>query len=479
MGMDFKRRLLLGCCLVLGLLSAGLGSAASALAFNLDPLGFRLSSPVYTVHENEGAAVVTIQRIDTTREAQIRYLTLPGSAVRGQDFRAVRSMIDFQPGQATASFRVPIYDHHMPGLPRTVNIGIFGPSPVGMTSPHNAVLTIINDDPLSLVRDMLNPLGLPTAPPASDPLRGASPYIDSNYGLAAVAARRWRRTHPRAAGMLDVIAREPEVHRFGNWVPRSEIGLKVSQYLEQAAIEQPGRVPEFATYWVVDSKRARPHCGSYSDPPWRVAAYHQWIHNLAAGVSGYPAIMFLEMDSLITVGCLSHHGLQVRLQELHDAIDTLAKVPHLVVYLDAGAADALDAAAEARLLRGAGVSEIQGFFLNSTHFDWTLREIRYGEKISRMTGGKHFVVNTAENGRGPLVPRDRVHNGNEILCNPPGRGLGPLPTFNTGYRNVDAFAWIANPGKSGGPCRPGAPSTGFFWPQLALELVRNADFRVR
>ncbi len=96
-----------------------------------------------------------------------------------------------------------------------------------------------------------------------------------------------------------------------------------------------------------------------------------------------------------------------------------------------------------------------------------------------MTGGKHFVVNTAENGRGPLVPRNRVRYGNEILCNPPGRGLGPKPTFNTGYRNVDAFAWIANPGKSGGSCRPGAPPTGIFWPKLALELARNADFRVR
>ena len=110
------------------------------------------------------------------------------------------------------------------------------------------------------------------------------------------------------------------------------------------------------------------------------------------------------------------------------------------------------------MLRRAGVSEIQGFYVNSTHFDWTSREIRYGQAIARMTGGKHFVVNTAENGRGPLVPRNRVRDGNEVLCNPPGRGLGPKPTFNTGYRYVDAFAWIANPGKSGGQCRPGRPA---------------------
>jgi endoglucanase len=308
-------------------------------------------------------------------------------------------------------------------------------------------------------------------------LAGARPFLDSHYGLAAVQARRWSHSHPRAAAMLEVIAREPEVHRFGNWTGPNP-GLGVSQYLERAAIEEPGTIPEFATYYVVTG-RANASCGHYSDPPWRQGAYHKWIQSLAQGVGSYRAIMFLEMDSLITVGCLSRHGLQVRLHELHDAIDILSRVPGLVVYLDAGAGDAVPAGKTASLLRHAGVGEIQGFFVNSTHFDWTSREIRYGKAISRMTGGKHFVVNTAENGRGPLAPRSRVRQGNEVLCNPPGRGLGPRPTFGTGYRKVDAFAWIANPGKSGGPCRPGAPPTGIFWPQLAVQLVRHADFKVR
>jgi len=202
------------------------------------------------------------------------------------------------------------------------------------------------------------------------------------------------------------------------------------------------------------------------------------VTNFARGIGDYRAIVFLEVDSLITVNCLSHHGLQVRLQELHDAFDALSQDPRVVVYTDAGAADALNAARAARLLRRAGIGEIQGFFLNATHFDWTRKEIRYGEQISRMTGGKHFVVNTAMNGRGPLIPRDRVRDGNEDLCSPPGRGLGPLPTFDTGFPRVDAFAWIAYPGRSGG-CGKGAPPTGRFWVARALSLVRHADFAVR
>ncbi|MFZ0041613.1 MAG: glycoside hydrolase family 6 protein, partial [Solirubrobacteraceae bacterium] len=324
----------------------------------------------------------------------------------------------------------------------------------------------------------LNPLGLAATPPASDPLTGATAFVDRRDGLAAIQMRRWRHRHPARAAMLGVIAAQPGVARFGNWTGPNP-GLPVSQYLIRAQEEQPGSVPELATYYVVDSQRTHPHCGHYADPPWRVRDYHRWIESLAKGIGDHPAILFLEMDSLITIGCLDHHGLEVRLSELHNAIDVLSALPHVVVYLDAGAADALSATRAATLLRAAGVGEIQGFFLNSTHFDWTSREIKYGDTISLLTGGKHFVVNTAENGRGPLVPKDRVKNGNEVLCDPRGRGLGPKPTFDTGYANVDAFAWIANPGTSGGTCRPGAPKAGVFWPALALELVRNAVFKVR
>jgi endoglucanase len=277
--------------------------------------------------------------------------------------------------------------------------------------------------------------------------------------------------------MLGVIASQPEVHRWGDWSGPNP-GIQVSQFMVRTQQEEPGTVPEFATYWLVDSKRIHRRCHHYADPLWRQRAYHDWVESLARGIGNYRAVMFEEMDSLITIGCLSRKGLAVREHELADANAILAQVPHLVVYQDAGAADAVPAREMARMLLASGVSKIRGFFLNSTHFDWTLHEIKYGEQISRLTGGKHFVVNTAENGQGPLVPHNRVRYGNELLCNPPNRGLGPKPTFHTGFVNVDAFAWIANPGKSGGHCRPGAPPTGDFWPALALELVRHADFKV-
>ena len=95
-------------------------------------------------------------------------------------------------------------------------------------------------------------------------------------------------------------------------------------------------------------------------------------------------------------------------------------------------------------------------------------------------------MNTGEDGQGPLRPQNIVRSGNEVLCNPVGRGLGPKPTTATGFPNVDMFAWTSNPGESGGQCHdqpgrelPGAPPTGAYWPQYALMLVKNADFAVR
>jgi endoglucanase len=449
---------------------------AAGHAAPFDPLGFHLSSPVYIVNENAGDAVITIERTDTTREAQIRYIAQPMTAERGIDFIPVKAMLNFLPGQSSATFKIPIIDHGVPGLPKTVSVWLFGPSPIGMGIPDHAVLTILNNDVVSVLRNPLNPLGLLTPPPVSDPLLGARPFVDPE-SLIADQVHAWRHSHPRAAGMLKVIADEPFVQRFGHGI--SNPSVPVSQYLERSQVEQPGTIPELSTYWLVDANIIHPQCHHYSDSPARQKRFHNWVENLAKGIGDNRAILFFEVDSLITVGCLSHHGLEVRLAELRDALSILSRVPRLVVYLDAGAADAAPAGTMARLLREAGVSQIQGFFLNATHFDWTLNEIRYGDEISRMTGGKHFVVSTSENGRGPLVPHDRKVNGNEVLCNPAGRGLGPKPTFDTGYRNVDAFAWIGNPGKSGGSCRPGAPPVGYFWWSFAIQLVRNANFKVR
>jgi endoglucanase len=475
MAMLRVRRLMI---LSLGLLGALLAPAAAHADASSDPSGFRLQSSALSVNENAGQAVITVERADTSEDAQIRYITLGDgvpcgpaecTAVDPIDFSSVKGELDFPVGVASETFTVPIVDHGVSGAAKTIQVSLFGPSPIGMASPSEAVLTILNDDPVFL-HDSQNPLALPVTPGVGNPLSGATFFVDPDSEAAHAALQN---------PAIDAIAREPGTARFGsfsfgkNGVPN--IATAVSRYLSRAQVESPGTVPLLATYRIVHGL-----CGHASDSPADVASYHNFIEGFAQGIGSYRAVLFLEMDSIITMPCLSRHGKAVREHELQDAINILtANCPHLVIYLDAGAADALSARDAAKYLRASGIARIQGFFLNATHFDWTSHEIRYGEQISHLTRGKHFVVNTGENGQGPMRPRDIVHSGNEVLCNPPGRGLGPLPTANTGYRNVDMFAWTTNPGESGGPCVPGAPPTGVYWPAYAAMLVQNADFNVR
>jgi endoglucanase len=494
------RRLTIALAGVLALAGALLPSAASAATRAVDPLGgFEIQVPAggLIVHENAGSAVVTVTRPlpESAFAAQIRYVTsgdgynpdtqapydcggTPCTAT-SYDFKSVRGELDFGVGETSKTFSVPISDHGTTSVPKTLQVSLFAPSsgpltPIGLGAGYLTTLTILNDDPVA-APVAGNPLGLPTRP-GSNPLTGASFFVDPLSTVANLA-----KSNPA----LNVIAGQPGTARFGTfsygspYVP--DIGTAVSRYLVRAAATSPGTVPLLATYRLVHGVHGN------GDSTAEQQSYHNFITGFAQGIGSYPAVLFLEEDSLITTPGLNRTGVAVRMSELSDAINVLsANCPHLVVYLDAGAADALPYRTAASLLNRAGVAKIEGFFLNSTHFDRTSKEIAYGNKISGMTGGKHFVINTGENGQGALVPQNIVKYGNEILCNPKGRGLGPKPTAQTGARNVDMFAWTSNPGESGGACRPnlkqyevqGAPSTGAYWPAYAQMLVKNANFRV-
>jgi endoglucanase len=362
-------------------------------------------------------------------------------------------------------------DNGVPLLAKWLEVQASSPAGGSIATPAAGTFPLYSG-PSSNPRDPANPRALTATPPPGNPLAGARFYLDSD-NAATHAANALLPSDPRDAMLLARIGNEPYTTRFGAWDGPNP-GQAAASFLSRVAGDPWRSVPLLSTYRIISGQ-----CHRGDDTMADAAGYHTWIKSLAEGIGTHPAVLFLEMDSLITTPCLSPTGLAIRLAELRDAVSVLSDCPHLLVYLDAGAADALPAARAAALLRAAGVAQTQGFFLNSTHFDWTSREIAYGEKISRLTGGKHFVINTAENGRGPLVPRNRRRLGNEILCNPYGRGLGPLPGPVTTVPNLDAFAWIANPGVSGGRCRPGAPKTGVFWPALAAELARNADFQVR
>ncbi|WP_051640204.1 glycoside hydrolase family 6 protein [Cellulomonas sp. URHE0023] len=101
----------------------------------------------------------------------------------------------------------------------------------------------------------------------------------------------------------------------------------------------------------------------------------------------------------------------------------------------------------------------------------------------------HAVIDTSRNGQGPwTAPAGSPSGDPQVWCNPPDRRLGPKPTLTTGNPYVDAYLWVKIPGESDGECTRWAPAGGIdpvrgyadpaagaWFPQMALELVHNAN----
>ncbi len=465
------------------LLTAALGLLAlPAASVATDAPGtVALDQAAYTAHEDMGYLTITITRTDPTGTEFVRYGVKQQDAQSGLDFVAVpNSVASFQSGQTSYSFKVKILDLGMNAPPVHALAYLFGSWPQHLGTPNNAVITIDRDDPL----DPKNPSDLLGATPAGstsgttanvgsiDPLQGAQFYTPGPTGAAGAAAMSLRHSNPAWASALSVLANAPTGYRFWFWNTPADPAGVVAHYLEQAERREPGTTVQLTTYSLVHGA-----CGSTATAAF-ASRYLNWVRGLAQGIGNFHVVLFFELDSIITAPCLTGRERYIRFHdELAPAIQILEQDPHVALYLDGGAADASPWRTDARFLAAAGVKDAQGFVLNPTHFDWTTRELAYGQRIARALGGVHFVINTGENGRGPLAPPDLVQDGNEVLCNPAGRGLGPFTT-STGYRYADAFFWTAVPGNSGGACRPGAPPTAQFWTAYAVSLVQNADFNV-
>jgi endoglucanase len=183
--------------------------------------------------------------------------------------------------------------------------------------------------------------------------------------------------------------------------------------------------------------------------------------------------VILEPDAVpqAVSGCLSAAAVAERYALLRSAVHALTALPRVTVYLDAGNAGWIRPPARlVQPLRRAGIEDADGFALNVSNFYRTTTTINYGRVLSRRLGGQHFVVDTGRNGNGA---RQADGGRGPAWCNAAGRALGRDPTTNTRQALVDAYLWIKVPGVSDGACRPGAPRAGQWWPDYALELVRN------
>jgi endoglucanase len=307
-------------------------------------------------------------------------------------------------------------------------------------------------------------------PAAPNPLLGQRFFLD-RMEPAYMQWVRWKRAgETTKANQIWKLAREPRFRWFGKFTaPRMQ--KKIRGYLDRVQCDQPGTVP----LMVVMRHQGKGCSGTYrAGGVAEDRRTMRWYDDFADSVGNHRVVIAFEPDSLGTVDCLARDRRKARLDVLRYGVDRLSQLPNATIYLEAGASDWEPATRTAKQLRYIGVSKVRGFMLNVTHHDWTRANILHGLQISRMVGGKHFIINTSYNGRGPLHYRKWINRAKHrwrtinVWCHPGLRGLGPAPTTATANPTVDAYMYINRPGYSAGSCNGGPLPVGTWWAARAL-----------
>lgn len=287
----------------------------------------------------------------------------------------------------------------------------------------------------------------------SNPFAGARLYVNP-ASHAQNLVEQWATTRPADAVQMKKIADHAQADWLIDW--NANVRPFVSERMQ--LITAAGALAVFVAYRIPNR-----NCNAASGAP-TAEAYRQWVRDIAAGIGARKAVVVLEPDALAGMDCLNAADQRERIDLLKYAVTTLKAQPNVGLYIDAGTSAWQPVGTMATRLAQAGVSDANGFALNVANFQTNTSTFAFGDALSAATGGKHYIIDTSRNGRGP---------GDGEWCNPPGRGLGTAPTTNTGRATVDAVLWIKAPGESDGACN-GGPAPGQFWPEYALGLAQRS-----
>ncbi len=132
-----------------------------------------------------------------------------------------------------------------------------------------------------------------------------------------------------------------------------------------------------------------------------------------------------------------------------------------VVYVDAGNARWVPPEDMAARLIKAGLEYADGFSLNVSNYVATDETLAYGKKISTLTGGAHFVIDTGRNGNGAAPENE--------WCNPEGERSGIRPSSRRASPRATRFSGSSDPASRTAPAtaarvrESGGPSSRSAW----------------
>ncbi|HEY6396840.1 MAG TPA: glycoside hydrolase family 6 protein [Solirubrobacteraceae bacterium] len=286
--------------------------------------------------------------------------------------------------------------------------------------------------------------------------------------------------------LLARIALRPLMFWFGVWYDDSSAQNAVSQYISDVTRGNPNVLVQIAVFRLQPWEGAS--CRRLASPAEQ-ASYKRWIDRFAAGIGPTRVAMVLQPD--LPFAFCNPDGGRIALSLVSYAARVFNALPHTSVYIDAGAADWYRVGQTVSMLRRAGITGVRGFSLNNTHFDSNSNELRFGARVSRALAaagvpGKHFVINTAENGSGWAWQQYHGDHGNPRVCRTaadwPCETLGIPPTTNVtdprlhlsraaaraARRWCDAYLWVGRPWLDNGA-----------WPfdlTRTLALARSTPF---
>src|SRR3984885_3850980 len=217
----------------------------------------------------------------------------------------------------------------------------------------------------------------------ANPLAGMPFYVNPT----SAAMRAAQHSDPPSPE-LTAIANTPQAY----WIVPGSSASTVAKYVGDA--QGAGAIPVLTLYGI-------PHrdCGSFAAGGIGSAdAYRGWIDGIASQVGASRAAVIVEPDALAMADCLSGDQRQERYDLIRYAVDTLTRDPNAAVYVDAGHLRWHSPEDMAARLNQAGVGHARGFSVNTANFFTTGDEVGYGEAISGLTNGSHYVIDTSRNG---------------------------------------------------------------------------------
>lgn len=299
---------------------------------------------------------------------------------------------------------------------------------------------------------------------------GENPLAGGGWGVYKGDADQSWPPYVRSKGenrrLLAKISLRPKAKWFGSWISNADISRKVDQYIANSTGGNPDVLTQMTVFrmvpWEHEACRRLPTTAEQR-------SYKQWTNRFAAAIGGARVALILQPDGPFALCAPGGSLLPSHL--IRYAARKFSSLPRTSVYIDAGASDwPKDRPAEAaRILMPAGIQYARGFALNSTHYESTDHNIYFGTRLvnhlaRRGVPGKHFVINTAQNGR-PFEFADArgAHPDNAKTCATRTETscvtLGIPPTARVARaawgltpnnrvrarRHVDAYLWFGRP----------------------------------